>query len=431
MGAMDSMEREQKKRQLKRRMIVSDTDSYRRRNGADHNTDYEEDEEEIVRKAERWVRSKKRRIILFFLIAAAFIGLTAYLYATGHSYTTYAVAWEKQIPASESGFTEYERFGENLLKYSKDGASYIDKSGNVVWSLSYELKAPICYVNGNYAVIGDQQGNSIYICDTSGSKGQAETLLPILRVSVSAYGVVGALVEDSTSSYVTFFKNDGSSLDWGIKTVMEKNGYLMDVSLSPEGTQVMLSDLYLQDGSLKTRVVFYNFSEFGKSYPDRLVAGFDEFDDSICPRVRFMGEGYACAFADDRLAFFSLENVTSPELIKQIPVETEIRSIAYSNSYAALVVNTSTGENPYRLDVYKANGDVAFSREFDYQYQKIDIDGDFVILYNENSCRIYNMSGKERFAGEFDFTVSQITKGAQFNSFILTGGDTMREIRLK
>ena len=58
-------------------------------------------------------------------------------------------------------------------------------------------------------------------------------------------------MEDSNASYVTFFKKDGSELDWAIKTVMSGNGYLMDVSLSPDGTQVMLSDLYLQDGALK------------------------------------------------------------------------------------------------------------------------------------------------------------------------------------
>ena len=67
---------------------------------------------------------------------------------------------------------------------------------------------------------------------------------------------MAALVEDSNASYVTFFKKDGSELDWAIKTVMSGNGYLMDVSLSPDGTQVMLSDLYLQDGALKTGLYF-------------------------------------------------------------------------------------------------------------------------------------------------------------------------------
>lgn len=422
MGVINSMDREQKKRQLKQRIIETGSSRY---------NEYDGDEETIVRKAEQRTRHKRFRLFLFLFCTIFVIGLALYLYISGHHYTDYTVNWEKQIPASEGSFTGYEKFGDNLIKYSKDGASYIDKSGNAVWSLSYEMKAPLCYVNGDYAVIGDQQGNQIYICDKTGNKGQATTLLPILRVSVSSHGVAAALVEDSKASYVTFFKNDGSTLDWGIKTVMAKNGYLMDVSLSPDGTQVMLSDLYLQDGTMKNRIVFYNFSEFGKSYPDRLVGGFDEFAEELCPRVRFLDEEHACAFTDEQIAFFSLENVTSPELVKSVPIETEIRSVAYSDKYVGTVVNTLTGENPYRLDVYKSNGDTAFSKEFDYQYQKLDIDGDFVILYNEDSCKIYSMSGKERFSGQFDFTVSKITKGSQINTFIVTGGDSIREIRLK
>ncbi len=51
---------------------------------------------------------------------------------------------------------------------------------------SYEMRTPVVSVNGDFVAIGDQQGNSIYICDKNGTQGQATTLLPILRVTVSA-----------------------------------------------------------------------------------------------------------------------------------------------------------------------------------------------------------------------------------------------------
>ena len=46
---------------------------------------------------------------------------------------------------------------------------------------SYEMRSPVVSVNGDFVAIGDQQGNSIYICDKNGTQGQATTLLPILR----------------------------------------------------------------------------------------------------------------------------------------------------------------------------------------------------------------------------------------------------------
>lgn len=424
MGNMDSMDRERKKRQLRQRMISSP-------GGQKPGGGRSLDEEEIVRKAEAHTRKKKIRI---FIILAALI-LTAaallYYYLYVRRYESYRVAWEKQVPASENGFAGYEAFGSNVLKYTKDGASYIDSRGKIVWSISYQMKSPVCYVNGSYAVIADRQGNSLYICNQEGQRGQAETTLPILRASISAHGVTAVLLEDSTASYISFFKEDGSELDWLIKTVMSKSGYLLDVSLSPEGTQVMVSNVYLQDGIMGNRVAFYNFSEYGKSYPDRLVGGFEEMKDSVIPRVRFLDEDHACAFGNGQVGFFSLENQTSPALLAHIKLEEEIKSVCYSDQYVGVMVENPEGESDYRLDVYSAGGKLKFSKQVSFQYKEIDIDGDMVILYNENSCEIYNMSGKCRFSGSFDFTFSAVRAGRMENELIFTGGDTVRSIRLK
>ena len=423
MSNMDSMDREQKKRQLRQRMISSP-------GGQSQGGGRGLDEEEIVRNAE--ARTRKKRIRMFIILAALILAAFAAAYYSLYvrRYEDYRTAWEKQIPASENGFAGYEPFGSNVLKYTKDGASYINSRGKIVWSISYQMKSPVCYVNGSYAVIADRQGNSLYICNQEGQRGQTETTLPILRASISAHGVTAVLLEDSTASYISFFKEDGSELDWLIKTVMSKSGYLL-VSLSPEGTQVMVSNVYLQDGIMGNRVAFYNFSEYGKSYPDRLVGGFEEMKDSVIPRVRFLDEDHACAFGNGQIGFFSLENQTSPALSAHIKLEEELKSVCYSDQYVGVIVENPEGESDYRLDVYSAGGKLKFSKPVSFQYKEIDIDGDMVILYNENSCEIYNMSGKCRFSGSFDFTFSAVRAGRMENELIFTGGDTVRSIRLK
>ena len=149
-----------------------------------------------------------------------------------------------------------ESFGTNVLKYTKDGASYLDNRGRTVWTESYEMKSPIISVKGDYAAIADMQGNSIYICNTDGTLGQATTVLPISKVAVSGTGVTAAVLEDSTSSYITFFQKDGTSLDITVKTNMSGDGYPLDIALSDDGTQLMSSFVYLQGSELKNRVVF-------------------------------------------------------------------------------------------------------------------------------------------------------------------------------
>ena len=194
------------------------------------------------------------------------------------------------------------------------------------------MKSPFAVVHGSCAVIADQQGNERYICNEEGYQGTAKTLLPIARVAVSGEGVVAAVLEDSRSSYVSMFKRDGSELNVTMKSTVSKNGYLMDLSFSPDGTQLICSYAYIENNALKSRVVIYDYSEeVGQNIPDRIVSANDDaFADKLVPRVHFMSETYSFACSDTGLAFFSSENRASPILTVQTEEE-RIESLFYSD----------------------------------------------------------------------------------------------------
>ncbi|WP_124067885.1 DUF5711 family protein [Clostridium sp. E02] len=418
MSDMNSMNREIKKNQLRRQIVPSSESN-------------QQDSEEIIKRARVKVRKKRIKIflVLFLILAAGGIGV--YTYFTYYTYIRYGVVWDKKL--DQGSYVGYLDFGTNVLKYSKDGASYLDSQGKEVWIQSYEMKTPIASVNGDYAAIADQEGNQIYIFDKHGNTGVASTVLPVVKVTVSAHGVVAAILEDSTSNYIYFFKRDGSGIDVQIKALLGgSSGYPVDVSLSPDGTQLMGAYAYLKNGALNGRVAFHNFAEIGKSIPDRLVGGFDEpYEASLVAQVHFFDDTHSCAFGDNGISFYSTKNALSPELLKQIKVEDEMKSVFCSSQYAGIIVNHPEGENPYRLDVYKSNGSLAFTKAFKYPYKQGDIDGDHVILYNEDSCRVYNMSGRLKFSGTFDFPISKIRNGRFPNTLIVTGPQNMKEIKLQ
>lgn len=418
MSDMNSMNREIKKDQLRRQIVPTAPQR-------------EENSEEVIKKAHGRIRKKRIRIFLVLFLVLGVAAAGVYEYFNLYQYTGYHVVWEKTM--NEGSFVGYLDYASNVLKYSKDGASYLDSRGKEVWIESYEMKSPTASVNGDYAAVADQQGNSIYIFDKSGKTGIATTVLPIVKVTVSAHGVVAAILEDSTSNYIYFFKQDGSPLDVKIKALLGGDmGYPVDISLSPDGTQLMGAYAYLKNGALNGRVAFHNFSEIGKSVPDRLVGGFDEpYEASIVARVSFLDDTYSCAFADNSVTFYSTKNALSPELLKQETLEDEARSVFFSKKYVGLILDNPEGENPYKLNVYKSDGSPVFSKEFQYQYTHADIDGNRVILYNDNSCRVYNMSGRLKFAGTFDFPISRIRNGRFPNTLIVTGPQNMKEIRLQ
>ena len=419
---MSDMSREQKKRQLRSRVITP---------GKPQNQIPQEDREEESQQVHHKV--KRRRLILLALLFILLSGLAAsfYWYQRYYQYESMSIGWERQLDR-EGNFTAYEKFGSNLLRYSKDGASYINAEGKDVWVQSYEMKSPIIAVNGDYAAIADQQGNNIYICDLNGCQGVATTVLPIVKVTVSAKGVAAAILEDNTASYIYFYRKDGTEIKIFIKGVLGGNiGYPLDISLSPDGTMLVGSYAFIEDGSLKNRVAFYNFSEVGKNALNRFVGGFhDLYENSMVPRVQYLDDIYSVAFADNSLSFYSSKDVMSPALITQVPIEEEIKSVFYDNTHVGVIMSASSGEYDSRMELYKSNGDKVFDVEFSYGYEHVDIDDDMIFLYNQDSCRIYNCLGILKYEGSFDFTVSKITKGRLPNHIIVTGPQAIKEIKL-
>lgn len=421
------MNRENKKRQLRRQIVPP---MYQN----------EQESEQAIRNAHKKTVRKRMTI---FIIAAVLLGGAAfgiYYYDRYHTFYDFQVVWEKNLTEEnqeaaiqgEGSFCGYMEFGDGVIKYTKDGASYIDSRGKAIWMQSYEMKSPFVTVNGDFAAIGDKQGNSIYICDRSGCQGQVTTTLPVLSLSVSAKGVVASVQEDSKASYIYLYKKDGSALDIYVKSLLSGDGYPVDVSLSPGGTQWITSFMYLEQGMIKNKIVFYNFG-LGKNDPKRVVGIFlpEDLSDAMAGRVRFMDESHAVAFTDKGLQFFSTRVETSPESTSQILLDENIRSISYNDQYAGVITDNVSGADPYCLRIYKPDGSTVFETTFSYQYTGFDIEGDLVMLYNDNSCCIYNMAGTRKFSGTFDFTVNKVLAGRFPGTILVMGNQKMEEIRLK
>ncbi len=433
MNERDSLSRELKKDQLRRRMITSEPENRTALSQAPRQRPnlMEEDSEKVVRRAHRKVQRRRLIMVLSVLLVLAALAGGVYWYQRFYQYDKYTPGWERTFNRGDGSFTGYAQFGSNLLKYSKDGASYIDGSGKDVWIQSYEMKSPIVAVNGSFAAIADAQGNSIYICDESGPQGVATTVLPIAQITISAQGVVAAHLEDQTASYIYFYRKDGAEIKLSIKALLDGQiGYPLDIDLSPDGQMLIGSYAYL-DGGRKNKVAFYNFSEVGKNAQNRFVGAFWEvYENSMVPRVHYMDSVYSVAFADNGITFYSSRDVMSPELVAQVPVEETIKSVFYNELYAGVITLASEGEHQYRMELYEPDGSRVFSREFTYDYSHVDIDDDMIFLYNEDSCRVYNRYGNLKYEGTFDFTISKITKGRLPNQIIVTGAQIMREYTL-
>ena len=400
---MADIERENRKQELRRRVV--DTKDLIRQ------------EAEQSQEEEKKRRRRRRRLLVFLALALVLGALVAgAVYMMKRPYTGFSQNWRNSFTTensvSASDYEDYEIFGDGFLKVTRDGATYIDSTGKTIWNQSYEMNSPYVSISGDYCAIADQGKTAIYIMNKTGTTGQAETNLPITKISVAGTGVTYALLEDSKASYITVFSKEGAALDISIKSVLDGDGYPVDIAVSPDGTELIASFAYLENGTLQNKVIFYNLSEIGQNAgSNRVVGGFtDDFSGHLAGRVHFSDDTHAQAFYDGGIAFFSTKVLTSPELSQKVEIEQTIQAITYADDYIGVITDNSDSEtsaDPYTLTVYRLNGQTVFSTPFQLNYTNFDIDQDRVLVYNNTTLQLYDMSGTLKYSGNIDTSISR------------------------
>ena len=406
-------------------------------------------------------KGRRGRILFWAVIILLFAALAAVaVFLMRRSFHGYAVNWtvnfneEQQNSAMDSDYEDYEVYGSGFLKVTRDGASYVDQKGKTVWNQAYEMNTPYVSVNGDYCAVADQGKTTIFIMNADGTTGQAETNKPINKIAVARSGVVYALLEDSAASYITVFSREGKALDISIKSVLDGDGYPVDIAVSPDGTELMASFAFVEGGAIQNKVVFYNLGEVGQSAGgNRVVGGFsDDFSGHLAGRVHFSDDTHAQAFYDGGIAFFSTKVLTSPELSKKVDVDETIRSIAYDGDFVGIVTdnngkagsgkdkNKDSKDNnngdPYALTMYRLNGQMVFRKTFRFNYTGFVIDHRKVLLYNDKTLMVYDSNGALKFDGDLNAAIHmarvQEDMASTFSMNVLVGSTGMMEsVKLK
>lgn len=323
-----------------------------------------------------------------------------------------------------------ETLGNNVLLYSKDGASCIDSKGVALWNQTFEMQQPIVSVCGSTAAIADYNGRTIYVVNSTSQLGTIKTNLPIREICVSENGVVAAVLDDADVTRILLY-NGNEDTETSIadsKASMDKSGYPVSLSLSPNGKLLAISYLYADSGDMKSTVAFLNFGEVGKNESDNYVSGYDYLD-TIVPYVQFMNNGAAFGVSDDRIVFF--EGTERPNNIASHLIEEEIQGVYYNENYVGLVFRNQTGESAYRLDVYNASGSKVHSQLFDIEYTDLVFHKDQIIIYNDMDCLICSVKGADKFSGEFEKPVSLIVPGSSIYKYMAVTSSSIDTVELK
>ena len=453
---MADRERESRKRKLKQRVIIGSK--------AEEGL-LEERQEEAGKAEDNPFSLTAKNFWLPFLLILFFLFAVGFFFYGRRRFGQKELLWKDSLEEGKGAEEEYSYFPyrDGVIKLSKDGAKYVSSQGKVLWDQAFEMGRALVSVSGDYAVVGEQGGTKLYIFSSQGLSGQGEAPSTIEKLRISEKGVVYALLSEDQGTYITVFSKEGKNLDIGIKSVMSGDGYPMDLSVSPDGTELCVAFAHLEQTAVKSRVVYYNFSSLGKNAgADRVVGGFtDDFSGGIVGRVHFFTDEESFAAYDGGLAFFSTKVRTSPELKKKVEIPETIRMISYDQNYLAVLTDqrgepqedggksggkdgakggntkdpkkkkqspvasgstlteskenagkekpktkSSSGrkkkkqEKPYRLLIFRKTGEKILDKPIDFMGNNMELSQDKVILYQEKYFKVYDFQGRLRYNGE-------------------------------
>lgn len=368
-------------------------------------------------------RNRATRILLVSIIIVVLVSVIYFLWenAVYNSYTEIS-----SFPRTSASDSTCLNHNGRILTYSKDGISSMDTKGNVIWNETYQMQNPIVEVNENAVAVGDYNGNIIYVMNETGKIGEINTNLPIRDFCISKTGIVAVVLEDSKLTRLKLYNSTGREF---VETEcrMSQSGYPIAVALSDTGEVMEVSYLYVDSGSMKSSVAFYNFSEVGQNSIDRLING-NEYADTIVPYVGFIGKDAAFAVGDSRISFYGGEE--KPVSVAEKLLNEEIQGVYTGSEYVGLLYLDTTGVSLYRLDIYDKKGNIILTQNIDFEFQNILIQKNSVVIYNNTECVMYSLSGTEKYRGIFAKSVSLLIPTNKTNRFIMVCSDSIDTIEL-
>lgn len=347
-------------------------------------------------------------------------------YSGSIQYSTYDVV--KSATREDTQEAKYLAYGGGYIRYSNDGIAYFDKSGTSIWNHTYEISNAQVKICDDYVAVGDVSGNNIYIFNKTGLQGTIDAALTITEIDVAAQGVVAVALEDGNTNYINIYDVLGTKL-LSIKTMLQMDGYPLDMALSDDGTKLAVAYVAVSGEQLESKLTFYNFSEVGKNFTERVVGGFNHYGGNLIGRVEFVDNNTVLAIGEKIFTVYSVKQY--PEIKAESPIEEEIRKVFFSNAYVGFVFNNSEGPEKYKMQVYDLNGHKMLEHLYNEEYRNYSFSGKRIIMYNEKRFTLMNVNGKVRYSGLFDIAVDSIMPASGEATFLMINAKYIQEIKLR
>ena len=330
-----------------------------------------------------------------------------------------------QYPSGTTDSSRYKRFADGIVRYNRDGVTFLNKKNEELWMQPTQLQNPVIVVKDKAFAVADNGGNSILVFSEDGLTGEIETTLPVERISISDQGIVSVILRNENTPEIITYDAAGNILA-EMQISPGNSGYPTALEMSDDGNTLVVSYLSVSGTGMKSRLVYYNFGEAGQDRSDNIVFS-EDYNDTVFGEIFFMGGGRSVAVADR--GFQIIRGTDKPELDRRIPLEQEIQSVFHSDEYIGFIL-LNEQKSGYELRLYNRIGEQMISRELPGKYSHAKIDGDEIFLYDGDQCCIVTATGIIKYQGDLAVEALEIFPAFGINRYYVMSVDELRVVYL-
>ena len=380
--------------------------------------------DEINEKIKAYRRRRLRRILLAAIICAAFI-VALFLYMR---YMTYdQIRTTDAISRNDTQGTQYDAFGEYILRFSNDGITCMDSNLKAVWAQAFSMQSPIVRTSENYVIAADRNGKNFYIIGKDGEVGNYQTDMQITQVCVSDKGTAAILMQNADTGYLCVYDAGGNKTAEGAIHA-EGSGYPVDLALSPDGKTLAVSILTVADGQIQSSIHYYNFGEAGAAQPDHRIAAYD-YPGTIIPQIQYIRDDILAAYGDNRLLL--IEGSEKPKQRAEILFKNEVKSIFSDHSGIGVLFDRGGEGGKDLLQIYDTDASVKMemttSQTYDTAYY---LDNGEIFLCGTGQAAICTDFGRQKYAGTLPKDPERVYSTGSYGKYVFVYEDQIEVTRL-
>lgn len=398
-------------------------------------TDDDMDEESLANGRDNVIEvkrtmGKKGKMLLAIAAIVVVLGLVTALlrYNAIKTYTQYDVV--SATETSGDNIADYTVFAGNVLKVTKDGASYIDEKGVTKWDVSYAMKMPHAEVCGNYAIVADMNGKDVYVFNVDGEVSRQTLAYDISNVDIAEQGVYTLVLVGEDCNYIKGYDKDSNTI-YELKTTIDKSGYPMDIDISNDGQKLVTSYMKIQGTKVQSVIAMYNFSSVGQNENADRMMGSYTVDDALYPIVKFTDNDNIACFGNKDIRTYTMTE--KPEERAVIDLRSrEMQGVFYNSSCVGYIaVSDSASKAKYKIYIYDNKGALKAEVDYDNAFDKIYATEEEIIVTGDMDCSIIRFNGSMKFNYSFTKNLVNVVPDSNEEEYVVIFENETQTIALK